>query len=164
MPRYDSLLSQPFRRFGGTRAMFTACILAMERRLLNKQLGRKPIHTDIEEGTEMSPSASPSNQSVIKGRQGIPNNCERNPVVSEVMPDTPVVSATLDAASYHSDYTSSLEEQIIRLHSMVAQLLKKNEELRLFIARQCEKGDTRRWSIPRQKIAEKVPCALLGIR
>jgi len=58
----------------------------------------------------------------------------------DVMSKTFVISAILETGSYQSAYTSSPEEQIIRLQSMVAYLLGKNEQLRQFIAAQSEKG------------------------
>lgn len=43
-----------------------------------------------------------------------------------------------DIDYYKSDYSSSLEEQIVRLQRLVAHLLEKNEQLRRTIATQSE--------------------------
>jgi hypothetical protein len=51
-----------------------------------------------------------------------------------------VISAMPEDDDYQSAYRSSLEEQIARLQSIVAYLLEKNEQLRLFIAGQCEQS------------------------
>jgi NADH dehydrogenase FAD-containing subunit len=42
--------------------------------------------------------------------------------------------------SYQSDYKSLLEEQVLRLQSLVAYLIEKNEQLRQTVAAQCERG------------------------
>jgi NADH dehydrogenase FAD-containing subunit len=39
-----------------------------------------------------------------------------------------------------ADYKSLLEEQVLRLQSLVACLLEKNEQLRQTVAARCEKG------------------------
>jgi hypothetical protein len=58
----------------------------------------------------------------------------------DVMLRSSIISAMPEDGRYQLTYTSSLEEQITRLQSMVAYLLEKNEHLRLFIAAQCEKS------------------------
>ena len=81
----------------------------------------------------------PSGQLRINGLQRIFQHWKRICVDRNLMPNNSVMSGTLEARSYQSAYMSSLDEQIIRLRSMVAYLLGKNEQLRQVIAAQSEK-------------------------
>jgi hypothetical protein len=52
-----------------------------------------------------------------------------------------VISAMIEGANYDSDSSSSLKEQVLRLQSLIAYLLQKNEELRLTVEVQFGKDD-----------------------
>jgi NADH dehydrogenase FAD-containing subunit len=54
--------------------------------------------------------------------------------------DVQITLVNRENFSYQSDYTSLLEEQVLRLQSLVAYLIEKNEQLRQTVAAQCERG------------------------
>jgi NADH dehydrogenase FAD-containing subunit len=54
--------------------------------------------------------------------------------------DVQITLVNRENVSYQSDYKSLLEEQVLRLQSLVAHLLERNEQLRQAVAAQCEKG------------------------
>jgi NADH dehydrogenase FAD-containing subunit len=54
--------------------------------------------------------------------------------------DVQITLVNRENVSYQSDYKSVLEEQVLRLQSLVAYLLERNEQLRQTVAAQCEKG------------------------
>jgi NADH dehydrogenase FAD-containing subunit len=54
--------------------------------------------------------------------------------------DVQITLVNRENVSYQSDYKSLLEEQVLRLQSLVTYLLARNEQLRETVAAQCEKG------------------------
>jgi hypothetical protein len=51
-----------------------------------------------------------------------------------------VISAMSGDVKHDADYISSLKEQVLRLQSLIAYLLEKNEQLRARIQAQSENG------------------------